>query len=317
MVDNYDDAQDVADDLSAAGIGSDSIHILRGGEETMAPEDRGGMWDRVMEFFGAETPEEDVDYYAEGVRRKGVVVAADVPDHLVDQATRIMNSHGAVDIDERVAEWRKSGWTGRGRAAGEKAIPVAEEEVKIGKRQVARGGVRVYSRVIETPVEEDVRLREESATVERRRVDRPASEDAFKETSIEVEETAEEPVVSKQARVKEEVIVGKEASERTQRVRETARRTDVRVEREGARTTAYDADFRKHFQSSYSAGGDTYDTYSPAYEYGAALSQDKRYHGRSWAEVEEDVQRDWNRRYPGTWERFKDAIRHGWNRATA
>lgn len=120
-------------------------------------------------------------------------------------------------------------------AAGQRTrLPVVEEDLAVGKRVVQRGGVRIYTRVSERPVEESVTLREERAHVERRDVDRPATEadlrQAFKEGSMEITETAEEPVVSKQARVVGEVEVGKDVSERTQKVRDTVRRSDVEVE---------------------------------------------------------------------------------------
>ena len=108
-----------------------------------------------------------------------------------------------------------------------------EEELKVGKRAVARGGVRVFTRLSEMPVEESIRLREEHAEVQRRTVDRPATEAdlaAFQEGSIEVRETAEEPVVSKTARVVGEVEVGKTVTEREETVRDTVRRTQVEVE---------------------------------------------------------------------------------------
>jgi stress response protein YsnF len=91
--------------------------------------------------------------------------------------------------------------------------------------------VRVESRVTETPVEQDVQLKEERVTVERRPVDRPVSntDKAFKEGSIEVTERAEEAVVAKEARVVEEVVINKEVGERTETVRDSVRRTDVDV----------------------------------------------------------------------------------------
>jgi len=113
-------------------------------------------------------------------------------------------------------------------------IPVVEEQLQVGKAQVRRGGVRVYTRLMERPVQEEVTLREETAHVQRRAVDRPASEAelgaAFQEGSIELTETAEVPVVSKTARVVEEVEIGKEVSERTEVVNDTVRRTEVEVE---------------------------------------------------------------------------------------
>jgi len=79
-------------------------------------------------------------------------------------------------------------------------------------------------------VSESVNLREEHATIERRPVDRPANAADLKEVSVEVRETAEEAVVAKNARVVEEVVVGKESSNRTETVNDTVRGTDVQVE---------------------------------------------------------------------------------------
>jgi uncharacterized protein (TIGR02271 family) len=120
------------------------------------------------------------------------------------------------------------------------AIPVVEEDIRIGKRQVQRGGVRVRSYMLERPVEQDVTLREERVQVERRPVDRPVGTvppDAFRERSIEVTATGEEAVVQKDARVVEEVVVRKEAQERTETVRDTVRKTEVEVENTGTERT--------------------------------------------------------------------------------
>ena len=116
---------------------------------------------------------------------------------------------------------------------GQTVLPVVEEELQVGKRTVDRGGIRVVKRVSETPVSEMVHLREERAVVERRPVDRAVSQgdtDLFEEGTIEVREQAEEAVVGKTARVVEEVVVGKQVSERDETVSDTVRRTDVEVE---------------------------------------------------------------------------------------
>ncbi len=107
-----------------------------------------------------------------------------------------------------------------------------EEQLRVGKRETGRGNVRVRSYVVERPVEEQVRLREERVTVERRPVDRPVEpgEAAFQERTIEVTETREEPVVDKTARVTGEVVVGKDVKERTETVGDTVRKTEVEVD---------------------------------------------------------------------------------------
>ena len=70
--------------------------------------------------------------------------------------------------------------------------------------------------------------------MERRPVDRSVSDrDRDAETVTEIRETREEPVVSKQERVVEEVVLGKTREDRTETVRDKLRRTDVEVERSG------------------------------------------------------------------------------------
>jgi uncharacterized protein (TIGR02271 family) len=206
----------------------------------------------------------------------------------------------------------------------EQAIPVVEEELQVGKRAIDRGGVRVYSRVVEKPIEEKVQLREENVSVERRPANRnvSAADAQFKEDVIEVHETDEEAVVAKQARVVEEVVVRKDVDQRTETVRDTVRRTEVNVENLGAaqgqRTTGFDtfaSDFRNDFTTKYGSRGHSYDRYEPAYRYGYTIASDKRYAGKDWSAIESDVRRDWEKNNQGsTWEDFKESIRYGWER---
>jgi len=113
-------------------------------------------------------------------------------------------------------------------------IPVTEEQLVVGKRAVEAGRVRVYGRVSEKPVEQSVRLRDERVNVERRAVDRPVTDaDRKDDVMIEITEMREEPVVGKQERVVEEIVVGKTAEERTETIRDKTRRKDVEVERTG------------------------------------------------------------------------------------
>jgi uncharacterized protein (TIGR02271 family) len=117
-------------------------------------------------------------------------------------------------------------------AAGEEVIQAAEEQLRVGKREVGRGGVRVRSYVTERPVEEQVELRQEHVTIERRPVDREltAGEGAFQERTIEVVERGEEAVVSKTARVTEEIGLRKDVERETETVRDTVRKQEVEVE---------------------------------------------------------------------------------------
>jgi uncharacterized protein (TIGR02271 family) len=210
------------------------------------------------------------------------------------------------------------------RGEADVSIPVVEETLQVGTREVERGGVRVYSHVTEQPVEQQVHLRDERVTVERRPVDRPASERdlaAFEEGTIEVTETHEEPVVRKQARVVEEVVIGKDVEEHTETVRDTVRRTEVDVEAKRAEATthtrdfaAYEHDFRTHATSAFAHRGQAYEHWAPAYRYGYTLAGDPRYTGRDWPAIEADARRDWEQQHRGTWEEMKDAIRYAWDK---
>ena len=141
--------------------------------------------------------------------------------------------------------------TMRGTAAGattgamtgrDEVIPVVEERLVVGKRVVNGGRVRVRSYIIERPVEAEVRLHEERVQVERRPVDRPLTEAdraaAFQERVIEASATSEEAVVGKEARVVEEVALRKDATDRTETVHDTVRRTEVEVDEGEAGRTA-------------------------------------------------------------------------------
>jgi uncharacterized protein (TIGR02271 family) len=119
-------------------------------------------------------------------------------------------------------------------------VPIVEEQLRIGKRAVERGGVRVRSRIENVPVTEQVTLREETVQVERRAVDRAVTDAdlaAMHDETIEVTETDEEAVVDKQARVVEEIVVHKDAQERTETVQDTVRRTQVDVDEVAGQTT--------------------------------------------------------------------------------
>lgn len=219
------------------------------------------------------------------------------------------------------------------RTEGTSTFPVVEEELKVGKREVQRGGVRVYQRVQERPVEEAVQLRQEHVKVERHAVDQPVSQAdmaAFKEGTVELREMAEEPVVSKTAHVVEEVVVGKEVSQETANIKDSVRRTDVEVEQLGAdasgasRNTAAgsdfadtsatidDRDFRTHWQTAYGQSGGRYEDYDAAYRYGATLGGSDRFRNYRWTDVESDVRSEWETQHPeSTWDKVKDAVRYG------
>jgi uncharacterized protein (TIGR02271 family) len=261
LFDNRADAEAAKERLKTARVDVDHIHVH---DKTSAgykdsgysTHDDRGIWDSIKNAF---LPDEDRHTYEEGVRRGGVLLTADVDDSNVDEAVAVLEEANSIDIDDRSSQWRSNGWdypasaVGAGAAGGaafasagttapagttsgerEEVIPVVEEELVVGKRDVDRGGVRVRSYITETPVHEQIRLRNERINVERRPVDQPLSAadgDAFRERSIDMVATGEEAVVGKNARVVEEVVVSKTADEHVEEVDDTVRRTEVEVDR--------------------------------------------------------------------------------------
>ena len=193
--------------------------------------------------------------YDRSIQGGSTVVTVKVPDQHVDRVTQILEAQNPIDIDERATSYGLTqtttarqpigtaasaiGVTDRTTATKDGVIQLSEEQLAVGKRVVNRGGTRIRRFVVETPVEEQVTLRDEKVTLERRPVTdgRPVA-DSFSEKTLEMTSTAEEAVVSKTARVVEEVGLRKEASERVETVRDTVRKEDVRVEQiPGATTT--------------------------------------------------------------------------------
>ena len=255
------DAEEAARELAEAGIAQDAIRLVPGKEPdsvaaTDVDADRRGFWEALGDFF---FPDDDREVYAEGLRRGGYLVTVNAASE--DQHSRaldILDDEGTIDVDEWSDTWRADGWvpgsadtgvtsTRASQAAGmsedafaaeraaggdDNVIPIVEERLNIGKRDVDSGSVRVRSYVVETPVSETVNLRNENVSVERRSVDRPVAdaEAAFVDRTIEAEEYREEPVVSKSAKVTEEVVLKKSESERIEKIDDSVRHTEVEVE---------------------------------------------------------------------------------------
>jgi uncharacterized protein (TIGR02271 family) len=333
VFDDFDTARSAQDELIQDGFAREDVQITGkdkprvqtaayGSSYSAEPEHEGSISRFFHRIFGSDD-HGDRAHYTQAVSRGSAVLTVEADENDVEAATEILNRYNPVNLDEGADSHGSSAYnggvasTGTAQTAGDRTIPVVQEEMQVGKRAVERGGVRVYSRVVEEPVQESVSLHEERARVERRPVDRPATEADFrmKDEVIEVIETGEEAVVGKTARVVEEVVVGKDATDRTQTVRDTVRRTDVQVE---DLSPEIDDDFRKDYQTRYSAqSGADYNTYGPAYEYGYHMAGDPRYRGRNWSDVEGTLQSDYATSNPGsTWDKVSGAVRHGWDKVT-
>jgi uncharacterized protein (TIGR02271 family) len=261
VFDTSEHAQNAVRALKAGGFSADDISVVN--NETL--DDRGakvatesGFWHRL---FGSDIDLHEAKVYGHTVNGGGSVVTLRAPDTLVKRAVDILHTHNPVDVNQRAASLGiiaaaaapiasvASQVAGKPVAAATPAairtdkdgevIRLAEEQLNVGKRQVAAGMTRVRRFVTEKPVEAQVTLHEEHASVARRAVTDPAyiREIDWSDRTIEVTETAEEAVVSKSARVVEEVVVGKEGSDRVETVKDKVRRQQVEVERQSGDQT--------------------------------------------------------------------------------
>ncbi len=339
-------SQAAVDELRANGFDSSDIYVgsdsgtTGSATGTTAPHHEGGITGWFKSIF-SEHDSNEYSGYESAVKSGNVVVSVSVPDAEADRAADILSKHGPIDLQfESEASTTESYATpaatpvatSRSTTAAQdsQAIPVVQEELQVGKRTIMRGGVRVYSRTVSQPVQESVRLQEEHVRVERTPVNREATAADLSnkgEQVFEVYEYAEEAVVGKRARVVEEIRVGKDTSERTETIRDNVRHTEVNVENlgtavttgatSGSAATTDDDYYRQHFNSTYGATGDTYETYAPAYRYGQTLAGDPRYAGRSFEDVEPQLRSEYSSRYPNSkWDQMKDSVRYGWNRLT-
>ena len=204
-----------------------------------------GLWHRL---FGRDIEQHEATVYGRAVESGGVVLTVRVPESEVPKAMGILNAHNVVDVHERAAQQGLiSAISSPNAAAAPQARPetvaagvgrdevlhLAEEQINVGKRLIQECTTRIRRFVIEKPVEAQVTLHEEHAKVVRRAVADPefVKDVDWTDKTIEVTETAEEAVISKNAHITEEVFIGKEGTDHVETVRDKVRSQQIEVER--------------------------------------------------------------------------------------
>ena len=243
-------------DLVAHGIPSTSIeHYAQTGETTgattgtisgMAGTDtqpHKGLWAWLTGDSETSTTQHTA-LYDQSIQSGGTVVTVISDGVNIDKIYSVLETHNPVDLDERHSQYAASGAYGAttgmatapvaatGTGTGtEEVLSLSEESLQVGKREVDRGTTRVRRYVVERPVEEQIRLRNETVSIFRRPVTAGAAvgTDAFTDRVITMNETDEEAVIAKSAHVVEEVVVQKAVEERVETVRDTLRREEVEI----------------------------------------------------------------------------------------
>jgi len=257
LYDTAEHAEAARRNLEAAGFPSSEISMITSKTLSLAGDKlrEPGLWHRL---FGRDIQQYEAAVYGRAVDSGGAVLTVRVPETDIARATTILNAHQSVDLVKRAEQQGlvtaasapkppvpsvsathpavpppTTRAAAGGAVAGEEILALAEEELSVGKRLVQEGTTRIRRFVTETPVETQVTLHEEHARVVRRAIADPnyIRNVDWTDKTIEITETAEEPVVTKSVHVAEEVVVQREGSDHVKTLRDKVRRQQVEVER--------------------------------------------------------------------------------------
>jgi stress response protein YsnF len=176
--------------------------------------------------MAAETSRQMVQGAAEGTQR-----AASIPMSTGSMFWDAMFGMWALPQSRSLA--RNSDVSGRSvdaSSSAEQVISLAEEQLVVGKHMVTSGTTTVRRYVVELPAEQQVTLHDERIIVERRKpVTDLATGEILTELTVEMIETSEVPYVAKSVKVREEVVIRRERTERVETVRDTIRRDEIEI----------------------------------------------------------------------------------------
>lgn len=248
LYDTAEHAEAARRNLEGAGFAPSEISMISNKTLSLAGDKlrESGLWHRL---FGRDIQPYEATLYGRSVENGGVVLTVRVPETEVAKATAILNSQNAIDVHKRAmqeglisatstpkpaaAPQRPATMTAGGGLSGEEVLALAEEQINVGKRMIQEGTTRIRRFVTETPVETQVTLHEEHARVLRRAATDPnyTRNIDWTDKTIEVTETAEEPVITKSVHITEEVVIQREGTDRVKTFRDKVRRQQVEVDR--------------------------------------------------------------------------------------
>ena len=247
--------------LKAGGFADADISLfddarLKAGKAAIAAGVKeAGLWHRL---FGRDVHQHEAAVYGQTIEEGGVVVSARVLDSEVAHAIAILDLHRPVDVHDRavtsgiapaalvaavekkldavpLARAQQVAVSPKLAAAHDEVLRLAEEQLQVGKQMLETGRTRVRRFITERDVSADVNLHEEHAEVLRRAVTDPkfVGDIDWADREIEMVESAEHALVSKTARVVEEVSLKKIGTDHVETVHDKLRRQQVEIERVG------------------------------------------------------------------------------------
>jgi uncharacterized membrane protein len=267
-------------------------------------------------LVGLGVPEDHVEYYAEGIRRGGTLVAVKAEESWVNTAEEVINRHHPVDVERRSGYWRESGWEGFN--AENDVYTKSDYQKDLDRHQAYNRDFYDYVPDFRTHFDTNyggsgyVYGDYEPIYYYGYRL---ATEDDYQDydewDGLEVE--------AREGWNKTENTLGRAWDD----VKDTVRHAweSVKDALDGDDDyDFYDADFRRHYMSNYRSSGNDYAYYEPGYRYGHQLAYNERFDDYgTWDAVEAEARDEWDDFSDGvdrTWEDIKDAARHAWETVT-
>jgi len=230
--------------LEAAGFSTGDISLLNSDALINTDFKDAGLWRRL---FGRDIGMNQSSVYSRAIESGGAVLTLRLPEADVPRAMKVLDVHPPQNLNETAADWDAVRVPTSKAAAlspqspkpantitteKEEVLQLAEEHLDVAKRQVETGKARIRRFVIEEPVESRVTLHEEHAAMLRRPVTNGGTikDVDWTDKTIEITETAERAVISKIARIVEEVVVRRQGSDHVETVRDKVRRQQVEIE---------------------------------------------------------------------------------------
>jgi hypothetical protein len=235
-------------------------------------------------LVGWGIPEEHAEYYAEGVRRGGTLVAVKADESQVNDVSDIMRRYGPVDLEERSSEWRDTGWSG---------FDMPDDDYVYYEPRYRR-----HYRTSYASTGNDFDYYSPAYRFGYDLAHNPDYEDyEWDEVEAEAHQTWDDKFEGAWDDFKDTV------RHAWQEVKDVFDVDD---------THYYDTTYRSHYEQNYANTDQPYDYYVPAYKYGYSLHDDDDFYGRSWTDVEPEVRSEWESEYDSVWDDIKDAVRHAW-----
>lgn len=248
----------------------------------------GNVKQMFSELVGRDHADQHV--YAEALNRGHTVLSLRTATlEEAERAADIIDDFNPIDIDEHESMWRASGWGADVLRSGTGLL-----QTSVGAQQAA-------------PEQHGIRPREDAVVFAR----------------------SEQVVLAPGSLQRGSVAAGTvaPAAEAVADIQNTVQRSGMRIYPRDAginqdsidiltgNEQADDDYFRSHWEKTYTGG--TYQEFDPAYRYGESMKGNPGYRDKEWNDVEPELRAGWESKQPqSSWDKFKDAVKHGWERLT-